>query len=39
MTWDEFMSQEAPNRDLVLAYLEDEINSVTAIYIAMERAA
>ena len=37
-TWDEWLGEEEiPNRDIVLAYLEEEINSVTAIYITMER--
>ena len=34
-----FMSAtDAPNRDLILAYVHDEIDSVEAIYIAMDRA-
>lgn len=37
-TWNEFVSRETTNRDIVIDYLEDRIESVTAIYLAMERA-
>ena len=37
-TWDEFVAQDIKNRDLVLAYLDERIDSVTAIYLAMSRA-
>ena len=36
--WSEFVGDDAPNKDLVLAYLSGEIDSMTAIYVAMERA-
>lgn len=37
-TLDEWMDEEVPNRDIILLYLEEKIDSVTAIYMAMERA-
>lgn len=37
-TWDEWLAADVSNRDLILAYLNEEIVSVTAIYIAMHRA-
>jgi hypothetical protein len=37
-TWEEFIGYHIENRDLVLSYLEDKIDAVTAMYIAMERA-
>lgn len=37
-TWEQWLSAEMPNRDLVPAYLEDRIDSVTALYLAMSRA-
>lgn len=37
-TWDEFVSRQTHNRDIVIDYLENRIESVTAIYLAMERA-
>lgn len=30
--------QDIPNQDLILQYLNDEIDSVTAIFMAMDRA-
>lgn len=38
MTWEEWLEKDVPNRDLVVAYLEDRIDSVTAIFLAMHRA-
>jgi hypothetical protein len=37
-TWDEFRNSGAANMDLCNAYVNDEIDSVTAIYLAMHRA-
>lgn len=37
-TLDEWLDEEVPNRDIILLYLEEKIDSVTAIYMAMERA-
>ena len=39
-TWEEWQeaAKDLANRDLVLAYVHDEIDSVTAIFIAMQRA-
>lgn len=38
-TWDEWLeNKDVPNRDLVLAYLEERITVVTATYLAMDRA-
>ena len=38
-TWEQFVEQDFPNRDLVLAYLEERMDSVTCIYTAMSRVA
>lgn len=37
-TWEEFVEGDVRNQDIVIDYLEDRIESVTAIYLAMERA-
>lgn len=37
-TWEEWFAEGVPNKDLVIAYVENRIDSVTAIYIAMHRA-
>lgn len=37
-TWDEWVCEDVPNKDLIVAYLNEEIDSITAIYLAMERA-
>lgn len=37
-SWDEWCAETVSNRDLCVAYLNEEIDSVTAIYLAMERA-
>lgn len=36
-TWEQWLTQPIKNKDLIIAYLNDEIDSVTAIYIAMYR--
>lgn len=36
-TWDEWCQIDIPNRDLIVDCLEERIDSVTAIYIAMDR--
>lgn len=38
ITWEAWLEKDIPNRDLVVAYLEDRIDSVTAIFLAMHRA-
>ena len=35
---DEWLDEDVPNRDIILLYLEGEIDSVTAICMAMDRA-
>lgn len=35
---DEWLNEEVPNRDIILLYFEEKIDSVTAICMAMERA-
>lgn len=35
---DEWLDEEVPNRDIILMYLGEKIDSVTAICMAMERA-
>lgn len=37
-TWDEWLDAGVKNRDLAIAYVNGEIDSVTAIYKAMQRA-
>ena len=37
-TWEEWANSDVKNRDIILAYLEEDIDSVTAIYKAMQRA-
>lgn len=37
-TFDEWLGDDIENKDLVISYLNEEIDSVTAIYLAMERA-
>lgn len=37
-TWEEWQNTfEGTHKDLIVAYVEEQIDSVTAIYIAMER--
>jgi len=36
-TWREFINQDLPNKDLIEQYIDQEICSIEAIYIAMER--
>ena len=40
LTWDKWVKRNKsnPNFDLLMKYVNDEIDSVTAIYIAMRRA-
>lgn len=38
MTWEHWLRCEHQNKDLLVAYAEGRIDSVTAIYLAMERA-
>ena len=38
LTYDEWLNKEVANRDLCIAYSKSEIDSVTAIYLAMVRA-
>lgn len=37
-TWSDWLAEDVPNRDLAIEYLDDKIDSVTAIYLAMDRA-
>lgn len=37
-TWEQWDAEPHPNRDLLIGYVEGRIDSVTAIYLAMERA-
>jgi hypothetical protein len=37
-TWSEYLENPPQNLDLIEAYVENEIDSVTAIYLAMARA-
>lgn len=37
-TWQEYQNRGVPNFDLIESYVTDQIDSVTAIYLAMERA-
>lgn len=37
MYYEEWLEKPTKNRDLIMQYLLDEIDSVTAIYLAMER--
>ncbi len=38
LTYEEWLNKEVENRDLCIAYSKSEIDSVTAIYLAMMRA-
>lgn len=38
LTYEEWLNKEVANRDLCIAYSKSEIDSVTAIYLAMVRA-
>ena len=37
-TWEEWLKEDTPNKDLAIAYAKGKIKSVDAIYITMERA-
>lgn len=37
-TWEEWLGEDFENKDLVVRYLNEEINSIEAIYLAMQRA-
>jgi len=37
-TWEEWLGAEVQNKDIVVSYLNEEIGSETAIYLAMCRA-
>ncbi len=41
MSWSDYLTvnTSTPNLDLIMAYINEEIDSVTAIYLAMKRAA
>ena len=37
-TIEEWVSEELPNQDLIVAFLQGKIDTPTAMYLAMERA-
>jgi len=37
-TWEDWLKEDIQNKDLAIAYAEDKMESVEAVYIAMERA-
>ena len=37
-TWEEWIDEDIENKDLIVAYLEEKIVSVEAIFLAMQRA-
>jgi hypothetical protein len=38
LTWQEWLDKDVKNKDLIIAYVEKDMSSVEAIYLAMDRA-
>jgi hypothetical protein len=38
ITWEDWGQKDIPNKDIIQMYLDEVIDSVTAIYLAMEKA-